>query len=50
MDRHPWLRSTGGAIQALGDLTAIRRNYLVNDYRLDATNQNVLASVHVETG
>jgi predicted TIM-barrel fold metal-dependent hydrolase len=50
MDRHPWLRPTGGAIQALGDLSAIRRNYLVNDYRRDATNQNVVASVHVEAG
>jgi predicted TIM-barrel fold metal-dependent hydrolase len=50
MDRHPWLRPTGGALQALGDLTGIRRNYLVDDYRRDATNQNVVASVHVEAG
>ena len=50
MNRHPWLRPTGGAIQALGDLAAIRRNYLVEDYRRDATNQNVIASVHVEAG
>ncbi len=48
MDRHPWLRPTGGAIQALGDLDAIRRNYLVEDYRRDAANQNVVASVHIE--
>jgi len=48
VDRHPWLRPTGGAIQALGDLTPIRRNYLVDDYRRDAVNQNVVASVHVE--
>jgi predicted TIM-barrel fold metal-dependent hydrolase len=48
MDRHPWLRLTGGAIQALGDLAPIRRNYLVDDYRRDATNQNVVASVHIE--
>src|SRR5258708_3591194 len=48
MDRHPWLRRTGGAIQALGDLDAIRRNYLVDDYRRDAANQNVVASVHIE--
>jgi predicted TIM-barrel fold metal-dependent hydrolase len=48
MDRHPWLRPTGGAIQALGDLTSIRRNYLVDDYRRDAANQNVVASVHIE--
>jgi predicted TIM-barrel fold metal-dependent hydrolase len=50
MDRHPWLRQTRGAIQALGDLTAIRQNYLVSDYRRDAANQNVIASVHVEAG
>jgi predicted TIM-barrel fold metal-dependent hydrolase len=48
MDRHPWLRPIGGAIQALGDLAPIRRNYLVDDYRRDAANQNVVASVHIE--
>jgi predicted TIM-barrel fold metal-dependent hydrolase len=48
MDRHPWLRPTGGAIQALGDLAPIRRNYLVDDYRRDAANQTVVASVHIE--
>ena len=47
MDRHPWLRPTGGAIQALGDLAPIRRNYLVDDYRRDAANQNVVAAVHI---
>jgi predicted TIM-barrel fold metal-dependent hydrolase len=39
----------GSAIQALGDLDAIRRNYLVDDYRRDAANQNVVASVHIES-
>jgi predicted TIM-barrel fold metal-dependent hydrolase len=48
MDRHPWLRPRGGAIQALGDLDAIRRNYLIDDYRRDAASQNVVASVHIE--
>jgi predicted TIM-barrel fold metal-dependent hydrolase len=48
MDRHPWLRPTGGEIKALGDLAPIQRNYLVDDYRRDAANQNVAASVHVE--
>jgi predicted TIM-barrel fold metal-dependent hydrolase len=48
MDRHPWLRPTGGAIQALGGLDAIRRDYLVDDYRRDVANQNVVAAVHVE--
>jgi predicted TIM-barrel fold metal-dependent hydrolase len=48
MDRHPWLRPTGGAIQALGDLAPIRRDYLVDDYRRDAAKQNVIATVHIE--
>ena len=48
MDRHPWLRPTGGDIKALGDLAPIQRDYLVDDYRRDAANQNVVASVHVE--
>jgi predicted TIM-barrel fold metal-dependent hydrolase len=48
MDRHPWLRPTGGAIEALGDLSPIRREYLVDDYRRDAANQNVVATVHIE--
>jgi predicted TIM-barrel fold metal-dependent hydrolase len=48
MDRHLWLRPTGGAIQALGDLAPIRRNYLVDDYRRDAATQNVVAAVHIE--
>ena len=48
MNRHPWLRPTGGAIQALGDLDAIRRNYLVDDYQRDTANQNVVASVYIE--
>jgi len=48
MDRHPWLRPAQSDIQALGDLDAIRRDYLVDDYRRDAANQNVVASVHIE--
>lgn len=48
MDRHPWLRPAGDEVQALGDLATIRRNYLVADYRDDARNQNVVATVHVE--
>ena len=46
MDRHPWLRRAGGT--ALGDLGPIRRTYLVEDYRCDAKNQNIVATVHVE--
>jgi predicted TIM-barrel fold metal-dependent hydrolase len=50
MDRHPWLRPTGGAVQALGDLGPLRRDYLVEDYRRDAARQTVVASVHVQGG
>jgi predicted TIM-barrel fold metal-dependent hydrolase len=50
MDRHPWLRPAGGAVQALGDLAPIRQSYLVDDYRRDAASQNVVATVHVEAG
>jgi predicted TIM-barrel fold metal-dependent hydrolase len=32
----------------LEDLAPIRRNYLVEDYRRDTANQNVVASVHIE--
>jgi len=45
---YPWLRPADGAVQALGDLEAIRHNYLVDDYRHDAKNQNIVATVHVE--
>jgi predicted TIM-barrel fold metal-dependent hydrolase len=50
MNRHPWLRPVGDAIGALGDLTPIQRSYLVDDYRRDAANENVIATVHVEAG
>ncbi|HVP98235.1 MAG TPA: amidohydrolase family protein [Roseiarcus sp.] len=50
MNRHPWLRPDVGAVTALGDLSPIRRSYLVDDYRRDAANQSVVASVHVEAG
>jgi predicted TIM-barrel fold metal-dependent hydrolase len=49
MDRHPWLRPSDAA-SALGDLAPIRKTYLVEDYKRDAANQNVVAAVHVEAG
>ena len=50
MDRHPWLRPASGVVQPLGDLSRIGRTYLVDDYRRDAANQNVIAAIHVEAG
>ena len=45
LKRHPWLEKArdGGA-------AALFRDYTVEDYRRDAANQNVVATVHVEAG
>ncbi|HEV7245461.1 MAG TPA: amidohydrolase family protein [Shinella sp.] len=44
LKRHPWLA------KATGDLAPILRNYGIEDYRVDAARQNVVATVHVEAG
>ena len=46
MDSHPWLRPADPS--AFGDLSALKQNYLVEDYRRDAARQNVVAAVYVE--
>jgi predicted TIM-barrel fold metal-dependent hydrolase len=45
--RYPWL-SDGTHGSFLGDYGALRRDYLVEDYRRDARNQRVVKTVHVE--
>jgi predicted TIM-barrel fold metal-dependent hydrolase len=47
-NRYPWLDPAADG--ALGDLAAIRHDYLVADYLNDAKHQNVAATVHVEAG
>ncbi|MGO4124535.1 amidohydrolase [Inquilinus sp. YAF38] len=47
MDRHPWLRPAQGEM-VFGDNARLRRNYLPADYRTDAKNQPVVATVHIE--
>lgn len=47
MDRHPWLRPARGEM-VFGDNAPLRRNYLPADYRADARNQPVVATVHIE--
>ena len=52
LKRHPWLekaRASGGEM-VFGSLAPILRDYGVADYRADAANQNVVATVHVEAG
>jgi predicted TIM-barrel fold metal-dependent hydrolase len=45
--RYPWL-ADGTHATFLGDYAALRRDYLPEDYRRDARNQRVIATVHVE--
>ena len=45
---HPWLAPDLDHRGGLGDLAPLRRDYLPDDYRRDATGQNVVATVHVE--
>jgi predicted TIM-barrel fold metal-dependent hydrolase len=48
LDRHPWLAPTPDKEHSLGELAALRRDYLVNDYLADSAGQNIVATVHVE--
>jgi predicted TIM-barrel fold metal-dependent hydrolase len=50
MDKHPWLGTSSGGKESLGDLGKLRRNYTPQDYRNDARRHNVVATVHVEAG
>ena len=45
---YPWLSAHPEPDFLLGDYTAIKRNYLPEDYRLDAHGLNVAATVHIE--
>lgn len=46
--RYPWLTDPGAGVGALGDISYLRRDYLVADFLADAAGQNVTGSVHVE--
>ena len=48
LKRHPWLGSDKD--HAVGNIDAIRRNYLVQDYLADSRRQKVIATVHIEAG
>ena len=47
-NRYPWLSGEPDPDFFLGDYSALRRNYLPEDYRRDAARHNVLATVHCE--
>ncbi len=46
--RYPWLSDTPEHAFFLGDMAALRRNYLPGDYRRDAAGHDIVATVHVE--
>lgn len=48
LDRHPWLTGAGSGADGIGDLAILRRDYLPDDYRRDAANWPVAATVHIE--
>ncbi len=48
LGRHPWLTSDDSAIKALGDISYLRQNYLVEDLVEDIGPQKVAGSVYVE--
>jgi predicted TIM-barrel fold metal-dependent hydrolase len=49
-NRYPWLQARPLAPCLEGDILPIARDYLLENYRDDFQNQNVVKSVHVECG
>ncbi len=47
-NHYPWLSDRINPHFFLGDYAALRRNYLPDDYRRDAAEHHVVATVHVE--
>ena len=45
---HPWLCDDEPVPFRYGDYTPIRRNYLVPEYKADATGHNVVKNIHME--
>jgi predicted TIM-barrel fold metal-dependent hydrolase len=48
--RYPWLTAPFSDDGPNGSVEPIARNYLVEDYRADASNWNVAGAVHVDAG
>ena len=49
-NRYPWLQEDVLKPRLEGDIRAIAKDYLLDDYLRDARNQNVVKSVHIECG
>ena len=48
VNHYPWLSEHPEPDFLLGDYTALKRNYLPDDYRIDAHGLKIVATVHVE--
>ena len=48
--RYPWLQERPFKPRLEGDIRPIAKDYLLEDYRADIRNQNVVKSVHIECG
>src|SRR4028118_224262 len=48
--RYPWLTPPFSDDGPNGSVEPTARNYLVDDYRADAANWNVVGAVHVDAG
>jgi predicted TIM-barrel fold metal-dependent hydrolase len=48
LGKHPWLCGEERVAFRYGDYTAIRRDYLVEDYKRDAAGHNVVKTVYME--
>lgn len=48
--RYPWLQEPPYEDRGWGDWSALRHDYLLDDYLADAKNANIAASVHVQAG
>ena len=45
---YPWLQDQSSGEGMLGELTPIARDYVLDDYRADVANYDVVGSVHIE--
>jgi predicted TIM-barrel fold metal-dependent hydrolase len=48
LGRHPWITGGSDALKALGDVSFLRRDYLVPEFLADIGPQNVVGSVYIE--
>jgi predicted TIM-barrel fold metal-dependent hydrolase len=49
-NKYPWLQERPLRLRVEGDIRPIAKSYLLEDYWADTRNQNVVKSVHVESG